>query len=83
MELVLRQQKTEQSPKLKNEFVFGKERLLNSNYKSVVEQNFINSSSKSVFGVRQHLKFKRFNMVNHMDVVLKLSIFVIALAVLF
>ena len=83
MELVLTQQETEPSPRLKKEFVFENERLLNSNYKSAVEQNFINSSSKSVFGVRQHLKFKRFNMVNHMDVVLKLSIFVITLAILF
>lgn len=83
MELVLTQQETEPSPKLRNEFIFKNERLLTSNYKSAVEENFVNSSSKSVFGVRQHLKFKRFNMVSHMDVVLKLSIFVITLAILF
>jgi hypothetical protein len=83
MELVLTQQEIAPSAKPRHEFIFNNERLLNSNYKSTVEKNFINSSPKSVFGVRQHLKFKRFNMVSHMDVVLKLSIFVITLAVLF
>ena len=83
MELVLTQQETEPSPRTRKEFVFNNEHLLNSTYKSVVKQNLTNSSSTSVFGVRQHLKHKRFNMVNHMDMVLKLSIFVITLAILF
>ena len=83
MELVLTQQDTEPSPKPKNEFVFGKEGLLNSNYKSVVAQNYTDASSKSVFGIRQHLKYKSFNTINHIGVVLKLSIFAAILAMIF
>lgn len=83
MELVLTQQDTEPLPKTKKEFAFNTKCLLNSNYKSVAEQSLSNSSTASVFGVKQHLKFKRFSVVNHIDVVLKLSVFVMALAMLF
>ena len=57
--------------------------LLTSNYKSIVKQNFNNSSTKSVFGIRQRLKAFQFNMVNHTAVILKLSVFAIALIALF
>tara|TARA_R110002049_G_scaffold168115_1_gene334550 strand:- start:614 stop:862 length:249 start_codon:yes stop_codon:yes gene_type:complete len=57
--------------------------LLNSNYKSVVRQNFSTSTKKSVFGIRQRLKASQFNMVNHTAVILKLSVFAIVLVALF
>ena len=57
--------------------------LLNSNYKSVVKYNFSKSTTKSVFGIRQRLKSSQFNMVNHTSVILKLSVFAIALVALF
>lgn len=57
--------------------------LLTSNYKSIVKQSFNNSSTKSVFGIRQRLKAFQFNMVNHTAVILKLSVFAIALIALF
>ena len=57
--------------------------LLNSNYKSVVKQNFSKSTTKSVFGIRQRLKSSQFNMVNHTAVILKLSAFAIVLIALF
>lgn len=57
--------------------------LLNSNYKSLVNQNFCKSTKKSVFGIRQRLKASQFNMVNHTAVILKLSVFAIALVALF
>ena len=57
--------------------------LLNSNYKSLVKQNFRQSTTKSVFGIRQRLKSSQFNMVNHTAVILKLSVFAIALIALF
>ncbi|BAO76227.1 hypothetical protein [Winogradskyella sp. PG-2] len=57
--------------------------ILNSNYKSVVKQNFSKSTTKSVFGIRQRLKSSQFNMVNHTAVILKLSAFAIVLVALF
>lgn len=82
MELVLSHLDTEPLPEPIKEFEFSNKRLLNSTYKSTVKQNFINSS-KSVFSVRQHLKFKRFNTINHVAVILKLSIFAVILSIMF
>ena len=39
----------------------------------------IKSSKPSVFGMRQRLKFKQFNNVNAIGVILKLSVFVTVL----
>ncbi len=57
--------------------------LLNSNYKSVVKENFSKSTTKSIFGIRQRLKSSQLNRVNHTSVILKLSVFAIALIALF
>lgn len=62
---------------------FAVESLSNSNYKKLVSETYKSSTSKSVFGVRQHLKIKRFNMVNYIDVALKLSIFITVITVMF
>ncbi|MDO1501475.1 hypothetical protein Q2T40_15170 [Winogradskyella maritima] len=62
---------------------FAVESLSNSNYKKLAAQNYSASTSKSVFGIRQHLKIKQFNMVNHIDVALKLSIFLTVIAIMF
>ncbi|WP_282041137.1 hypothetical protein [Winogradskyella flava] len=57
--------------------------LLNSNYKSIVKQNFSESTTKSVFGIRQRIKSSQLRMVNHTSVILKLSVFAIALVAMF
>ncbi len=57
--------------------------LLNSNYKSVVKQNFSTSTTKSIFGIRQRIKSSQLNRVNHTAVILKLSVFAIILIALF
>ena len=62
---------------------FTTQGLLNSNYKSVVKHSFSKSTTKSVFGIRQRLKSSQLNMVNHTAVILKLSVFAIALVALF
>lgn len=62
---------------------FTSQGLLNSNYKSVVKQNFSKSTTKSIFGIRQRIKSSQLNMVNHTAVILKLSVFAIALVALF
>ncbi len=83
MELVVNTFETEPLPKPRKRFVYTRETLLNTNYKSAAEQNFINSEKPSVFGMRQRLKFKQFNNVNTIAVTLKLSVFVIALSMIF
>ncbi|WP_179333409.1 hypothetical protein [Winogradskyella costae] len=62
---------------------FTTEGILNSNYKSIVKQNFRILASKSVFGIRQRSKSSQFNTVNHTAVILKLSVFAITLIALF
>ncbi len=56
--------------------------LLNSTFKAVSDKNYSEASS-SIFGKRQRLKFSRFNNVNAVGVALKLSVFVMALALIF
>ncbi|MDG4714737.1 MULTISPECIES: hypothetical protein [Winogradskyella] len=57
--------------------------LLNSNYKSIVKQNFSKSTTKSVFGIRQRIKSSQLGKVDHVAAILKLSVFVIALIAIF
>ena len=57
--------------------------LLNSNYKMIAKQNLNQSSSGTVFGTRQRLKSYQLNKVNHTAVILKLSIFMIAMSLIF
>ena len=62
---------------------FTAQGLLNSNYKSVVKQNFSKVTTTSVFGIRQRIKSSQFYRVNHTAVILKLSVFAMALIALF
>ena len=57
--------------------------LLNSNYKSVVKHNFSASTTKSLFGIRQRIKSSQYNLVDHIAVILKLSVFAVVLIALF
>jgi hypothetical protein len=57
--------------------------LLNSNYKTIVKQNYSKSTSTSVFGIRQRIKSSQFNKVNHIAAILKMSVFIVALLAIF
>ena len=84
MELVLGTTDLDPLPSRKLETDFIKtEGLLNSSYKQVAKQNFKTNSSQSIFGIRQRIKNRRFQLTPKIDVILKLSVFVIALAVIF
>lgn len=61
---------------------FTTQGLLNSNYQSIVKQNFRKSTAKSVFGIRQRLKSSQLNRVNYTAVILKLSVFAMVLVAL-
>ena len=82
MELVLNQ-KLESLPEPIAVSHYTTNGLLNSNYKSIVKHNFSKSTTKSVFGIRQRIKSSQLRMVNHAGVILKLSVFAIALVAIF
>ena len=82
MELVLNQ-KLESVPEPIAVSHYTTKGLLNSNYKSIVKHNFSKSTTKSVFGIRQRIKSSQLNMVNHVGIVLKISVFAIALVAIF
>jgi len=62
---------------------FTTQGLLNSNYKSIVKQNYKTLASESVFEIRQRSRTFQFNTVNHIGVILKLSVFMFTLIALF
>lgn len=64
-------------------FEFNCEGLLQSNYKKVVEETYKEANLKSVFGMRQRLKFSRFVTINHAGVILKLTVFAILFTAIF
>ena len=68
MELVLTSEKLEPSPtpRLETEFV-RPEGLLNSHYKSIVKCNLHNTNSKSIFGIKQRLKGRRYQITSNID----------------
>jgi len=82
MELVLNQE-LEFVPEPIEVTHFINQGILNSNYKSVVKQNYSKPTSQSIFGIRQRLKSSQFNMVDHTSAILKLSVFALALIALF
>ncbi|MDT0559358.1 hypothetical protein RM697_11895 [Ichthyenterobacterium sp. W332] len=83
MELVLSNVDLDPLPKaLVVSNITSNDGLLNSNYKQVVKCNFKNERSQSIFGIRQHVKRARFQLTPSVDVLLKVSVFVIALAVI-
>lgn len=82
MELVLEHQYIEPLPKPKiKPFVFCHEGLLNSNYKQETKDNFFHSNPKSIFGIKQGLKSKQYQSTSSIETILKLSVFVIVLAI--
>ncbi|WP_299228573.1 hypothetical protein [uncultured Psychroserpens sp.] len=82
MELVLSQD-LEPLPerRLKCEFV-RPEGLLNSNYKNVVRCNLRNTNSTSIFGIKQRIKSRQLSFTSSIETLLKVSVFIIALAVI-
>nr|WP_321222095.1 hypothetical protein [uncultured Psychroserpens sp.] len=81
MELVLISQKLEPSPKPRLVSQFTRpEGLLNSNYKSIVKCNLNNTNSQSIFGIKQRVKSRQYQITSSIDTLLKLSIFATVLA---
>ena len=82
MELVLTQNYIEPLPKEKRKsFIFKNEGLLISNYKEETSKNFFHSNTNSIFGIKQIVKSRQYQFTSHIDTLLKLSVFVIALLI--
>ena len=82
MELVLTHQDIEPLPKQKREqFIFKNEGLLSSTYKKETCDNFFHSNPKSIFGIKQSVKSKRYQFTSHVDTILKLSVFAVVLGI--
>lgn len=82
MELVLTTQDLEPLPKQKcdaNEFL--NEGILTSSYKKEIKDNFFKSCPESVFGIKQRVKSKQYQITSSIETILKLSVFVIALVI--
>ena len=82
MELTVTNQTISSEPEPRY-YEFAIERLSNSNYKKIVEETYKTASSKSVFGIRQHLKINQYHTINTIGVFLKLTLFAIVIGVLF
>ena len=57
--------------------------LLNSNYKSVVDYNLEHANSKSIYGIKQRLKGRRYRIAYSIETCLKLSGFAMLLVFIF
>lgn len=80
MELVLTRVDLDPLPKQKREtFTFKNEGLLTSNYKEEIQDNFFNSNPTSVFGIKQRIKSSQYQYLPSIDIILKLSVFAIAI----
>lgn len=82
MELVLTQKDFEPLPRQKRQpFVFENEGLLTSTYKEETSNNFFYSNPESIYGTKQRIKSLQYGITSSIDTILKLSVFVIALAI--
>lgn len=82
MELVLTHQDLEPLPRQKKEpFIFTNEGLLTSTYKEETRNNFFHSNPKSIFGTKQRIKSFQYQFTSHIETILKLSVFAIALII--
>jgi hypothetical protein len=84
MELVLTTQDLESLPEPR---VFVKlprpEGLLNSNYKNLVKNNFKNTTSNSLFSIKQRLRSRQYQFTSSIGTALKVSLFFIAILLIF
>jgi hypothetical protein len=57
--------------------------ILNSNYQKVVAQNLNNSSSQSIFGIKQYIRSRQYQSNLSIGAVLKVSLFAIIFLIIF
>ncbi|MGC6432320.1 MAG: hypothetical protein ACON5F_14845 [Jejuia sp.] len=82
MELVFEPQTLETEPEQETEIVTSLG-FLNSQYKCVAQESLKSASSKSVFGIRRLIKNRRYRFTSSAEVLLKISTFFTAIAIIF
>lgn len=83
MELVLTTEDLEPLPKEKEDLITKPSGFLNSHYKNVVKACVNNSTSKSIFGIRQRIKNSRYRFTSSIETILKVSTFASIILVIF
>lgn len=76
MELVFTVEDLEPEPKVFEKQV-KPEGLLNSNYKKLAKKNLNNTSSQSLFGMRQRLKRCQYQFTSSIETILKVAAFAV------
>ncbi|WP_341216711.1 hypothetical protein [uncultured Wocania sp.] len=82
MELVLKVEDLEPESKVIENQV-NSEGLLNSNYKKLVRKNLNNTTSQSLFGIRQRLKICQYQFTSSIETILKVSAFTVIFITIF
>jgi hypothetical protein len=78
MELVLTAQEIEPAPIKETELInLENNGILNTNFKRISRNNFKNFNPGSVFGKRQLVKHRQFQLTSNIETVLKVSLFAI------
>lgn len=83
MELVLTIEDLEPLPKQQEDLIVKPLGFLNSEYKNVVNESLNNTSSKSIFGIKQHIKSKQYQFTSSIETVLKVSTFTAIILIIF
>jgi hypothetical protein len=83
MELVLTTEDLQSLPKQQEDLIIEPSGFLNSEYKSVVNENLNNISAKSIFGIKQRIKSSQYQFTSSIETVLKVSVFTIIIMNIF
>ncbi len=77
MQLVLSTKNLGRLPKQKEDYINKPSGFLTSQYKTIVKQNYSKQKENSIFGIKQHVKSKRYATNCLAETTLKLSLFLI------
>ncbi len=83
MELVLSTKNFESLPKHNEDYINKPSGFLTSYYKTIVKQNYSKQKPTSIFGIKQRIKSRSYSVNNLAETTLKLSLFLIAIVLIF
>lgn len=83
MELVLTTEDLEPLPEQQEAIIVKPSGFLNSEYKSVVNDSLNNTSSKSIYGIKQRIKNRQYQFTSAIETVLKVSTFMVIIMIIF
>ncbi|PQV51150.1 hypothetical protein CLV33_10170 [Jejuia pallidilutea] len=83
MELVVPTLNLKSESMSKEDFISQHSGFLNSQYKVVVSESFKETTSKTIFGIRRHIKNSRYQLTTGAEVALKVVLFVVIIISIF